>query len=722
MKKERLMNVFNAAGLMIALAVVVSCTKEDPEPEKDSVAPTVLSVEPADGATNVSIATNIVAVISEPIDLSSVSTSSFKFTISGETTTIGGSFSVDGAKIAFDPTEDLAYSTKYSVFIDAGVKDSAGNGLKDSEIIVFTTEPNPDSSSPIVASISPKDKAVEVSLDANIEITFSEPIDLGSVSDQTVILTTPAFSNNIQADVSISGNVMTLDPAVDMEQGSVYTLKLKTGLLDLAGNGLESEFESSFTTLTLDQTAPTIAGVNPGNGESNVALDVNIEITFSEPIDLATVSDNTIKLTTPALANNIQLDVTMDGNVMTLNPTVDLEHSSEYTLWLGTGLKDVAGNGLEAEFESGFTTLIVDETAPTVESFSIANGATNVSVNEVITITFSEPMDEASLAGNITLRHQASKEQVGLSFDVSGNAVIVTPNGSLKGNSQYNLDVTTFVTDVAGNRLDFAKARVFFTENLALQVVSTVPANDAEGIKIDDNTVTVVFSSNVDPATVNSTNFSVVEVSTGGGESVVNGTYQVNGTEVIFTASESLKEYKTQYKFYLTNGLKDQDGNTMDNSQEVYSFYTEEVSENYYYHFINSSTGHAFIYNIGGDYIFPGNSAPQSTQQQWKFTWVNYGYAISNRYLLDQGKELYMGPTTPITSDVVLSAPASSGSPKSRQIWYVTNADGSGNYAFSLPTGSVNIYFNYNTFKFDYSTKAEDPHLWQLQRGDKIAN
>lgn len=722
MKKERIMNVLQAVGLIIMLAVVGSCTKEDPEPDKDSEAPTVLSVEPANGATNVSIATSIVAVISEPIDLNSVSTSSFRFTESGETTNLSGSFSVDGAKITFDPTEDLKYSTKYNVFIDSGVKDSAGNGLKDSEIIVFTTEPNPDSSAPTVTNVSPEDKAVDVSLDANIQITFSEHIDLGSVSDETVVLTTPAFSNNIQADVSISGNVMTLNPTVDMEQGSVYTLKLKTGLLDLAGNGMENEFESSFTTLTLDEIAPAVASISPDDAETNVSLDSNIEITFSEPIDLGSVSDNTIKLTTPALANNIQLDVTIDGNVMTLNPTVDLEHSSEYTLWLGTGLKDVAGNGLEAEFESTFTTLVLDETAPTVESFSIANGATNVSVNEVITITFSEPMDETSLPGNIRLRHQSSNEQVELSFDVSGNAVIVTPSGSLKGNSQYNLDVTTLVTDIAGNRLDFAKARVFFTENLALQVVSTVPADDTEGVKIDDNTVTVVFSANVDPASVNSTNFSVVEVSIGGVESVVSGTYQVNGSKVIFTASESLKEYKNEYKFYLTNGLKDQDGNTMDNSQEIYSFHTEEVSENYYYHFINSNTGHAFIYNIGGDYIFPGNSAPQSTQQQWKFTWASYGYAISNRYLINQGKELYMGPTTPITSDVVLSAPTNPGSPKSRQIWYVTNVGGSGNYAFSLPTGSVNIYFNYNTFKFDYSTKAEDPHLWQLQRGEKIAN
>lgn len=722
MKKERLINVLKAVGLVIMLAVFSSCAKEDPEPEKDSEAPTILSVNPENGDTNVSIATNIVAVISEPIDLSSVSTGSFRFTVSGESENISGSFSTEGAKITFDPDDNLEYSTKYSVFIDSGVKDIAGNGLTGSEIVIFTTEPNPDSSAPTVTGISPQDKAVDVSLESNIEVTFSEPIDLSSVSDETVELTTPAFSNNIQADVSISGNVMTLNPAVDLEQGSVYTLKLKTGLLDLAGNGLKNEFESSFTTLTLDETAPTVMSISPENDEINVSLDSNIEITFSEPIDLASVSDNSIRLTTPALANNIQLDVSIEGNVMTLKPAVDLEHTSEYTLWLGTELEDLSGNGLEDDFESKFTTIVVDETSPTIESFSIANGATNVSVNESITITFSEPMDHSSLSGNITLRHQGTNEQVALTFTVSGNDVITTPNNVLKGNSQYNFDVTTLVTDLSGNRLDFAKSRVFFTENIALQVMQTVPANAAEGIKIDDKTIVATFSTDMDPATVNSTNFSVVEVSPAGAESKVSGTFLVNGPEVKFTATSPFKEFKTEYKFYLTDGLKDLDGNTFNNSLEVYSFFTEEVSENYFYHFINSNTGHAFIYNIGGDYIFPGNSSPHSKQQHWKFSKVSYGYAISNRYLIDQGKVLYMGPTTPITSDVVLTAPNNSGTPKSRQIWYITNINNSGNYAFSLPTGSVDIYFNYNTFKFDYSTIAEEPHLWQLQRGDKVAN
>ncbi len=74
----------------------------------------------------------------------------------------------------------------------------------------------------------------------------------------------------------------------------------------------------------------------------------------------------------------------------------DLALSTQYTVTLGTGVADLAGNHLAAAAVATFTTGYVDTVKPWVVSSAPANGATGQATSVVISVTFSEPMDKAS--------------------------------------------------------------------------------------------------------------------------------------------------------------------------------------------------------------------------------------------------------------------------------------------------------------------------------------
>jgi len=91
-----------------------------------------------------------------------------------------------------------------------------------------------------------------------------------------------------------------------------------------------------------------------------------------------------------------------------------------------------------------------DLTAPTMTSASPVSGSTSVSVTDPVVVTFSEAMNQSSLA--ITLK-DASNQTVPatLSYNASTNTATLTPNNPLTSGATYNVSVAG--SDLAGNAL-----------------------------------------------------------------------------------------------------------------------------------------------------------------------------------------------------------------------------------------------------------------------------
>lgn len=104
--------------------------------------PRVISVSPGDGATDIPITTTISATFNEPMNPSTITTTTFRLAgVAG----IAGTVTYDaGMRTAtFDPSANLAYSKTYTATITTGAQDSTENGLTADYSWSFTTESAP---------------------------------------------------------------------------------------------------------------------------------------------------------------------------------------------------------------------------------------------------------------------------------------------------------------------------------------------------------------------------------------------------------------------------------------------------------------------------------------------------------------------------------------------------------------------------------------------------
>lgn len=219
------------------------------------------------------------------------------------------------------------------------------------------------------------------------------------------------------------------------------------------------------------ETSPSVISVSPADDATDISVSTDIKVTFSEPIDLGSVSDNTVRLTTPAFTNSMSAEVSMSGNVMTINPTDDLEGDSEYTLTLTTGLEDESGNPLDNTFTTSFVTEFIDDFAPSVLSSSPSSGTTGVSLTESFEITFSEEMNESTISFRFNFPGGFSSSGT---IDKQGSTITITPSNPLSELTQYTLLLYSSAEDLAGNKMQSNYSLDFTTEELSLDLPTTL--------------------------------------------------------------------------------------------------------------------------------------------------------------------------------------------------------------------------------------------------------
>jgi Bacterial Ig-like domain/RTX calcium-binding nonapeptide repeat (4 copies)/FG-GAP-like repeat/WD40-like Beta Propeller Repeat len=114
----------------------------------DKGTPTVGTVSPTNGATDISPTTNVEATFSEAMDADTLTTSTFTLTKQGSTSPLEATVSYDGAnkKATLDPASDLEANTSYTARLpggSSGAKDPAGNALAQERTWSFTSAAPP---------------------------------------------------------------------------------------------------------------------------------------------------------------------------------------------------------------------------------------------------------------------------------------------------------------------------------------------------------------------------------------------------------------------------------------------------------------------------------------------------------------------------------------------------------------------------------------------------
>ncbi len=202
-----------------------------------------------------------------------------------------------------------------------------------------------------------------------------------------------------------------------------------------------------------DVTAPTGSIVIDDGNQWATSTSVTLTLTYSD--SLSGVSDI-------RFSNNDTWD-TEPWESPSATKSWELT-SGEGTKMVYYQVRDVAGH----ESTTYSDDIELDATAPTVESVSPLDGATDVGVTTSVIVTFSEAMDESDTEDSFSLRVDST--DVSGTFSWSGNSrtMTFTPTNDLEEGTTYQVIVSTVAEDAAGNNLDSAEQTSFTTEGEAV--------------------------------------------------------------------------------------------------------------------------------------------------------------------------------------------------------------------------------------------------------------
>ncbi|MGD8428372.1 MAG: Ig-like domain-containing protein, partial [Balneolaceae bacterium] len=258
----------------------------------------------------------------------------------------------------FTPASDLEFNSTYAVTVTTGVQDLAGNNMSSNVNWNFTTEQ--ETIPPEVISQNPADGATDVPVDiSSIEVTFSEPMDPSTIDATTFQVTLNGSA--VSGSINYADNTATFTPASNLEFNSTYAVTVTTGVEDLVGNNMAENVAWTFTT-EQEQTPPQVLSTSPANNTADVPINSTIRVTFSEEMNSSTITTTTILVSqngTPVPGSINYLD-----KIATFTPSSNLAYGSDYSATVTTGVEDLAGNHLIADFNWTFVTELSSSTIP----------------------------------------------------------------------------------------------------------------------------------------------------------------------------------------------------------------------------------------------------------------------------------------------------------------------------------------------------------------------
>ncbi|MCP4274783.1 MAG: Ig-like domain-containing protein, partial [Gammaproteobacteria bacterium] len=366
---------------------------------------------------------------------------------------------------------------------------------------------------------------------AILGLLFNKPLDPLSVDTSSVVV-------NITADITLSSNNRVLEVSQATGWGaSGYRRVYLTGVADIYGNVLPNRYTYFYMAdaVVEDLVAPTVEAMSPVDGATDVGINAQVHMRFSEAINPLTFN--------PELEDTLLQSVSFSSSntALTYIPHEPFAASSPISL-SAPAVTDNAGNAL-TPYSVNFTTASgVDLTEPDVESVTPGSGDT-VAVNAVAKIGFNEPITPESInTDTIFIYDTVERSNIAVSYTQSSDykTVAVVPDAALAVGRQYRLEVD-YVRDMAYNSA--SGNTVYNTFTTSFQADSTGPV--------------LVGSSIVDGYTDVPTN-SVLELQFDEPISGLdlNGLNLLQGGSVVPLQSRVLSDGNRQVRFYMSGLLE----------------------------------------------------------------------------------------------------------------------------------------------------------------------
>jgi hypothetical protein len=325
--------------------------------------------------------------------------------------------------------------------------DRAGNASRSAPLLLRVA----DLTAPDLAILAPADgseiepgAAVVVSIEARDALGVTEvfffasgaaALEEGRVFDPPAPLASPSFAVAIPPDAAPGATLAVVVYARD------------------AGSN-----ESAQRTLALrvaDRVGPSVVSVEPPDGATGVAETAVVRVTFSEPIDPASLGPASLAFF-PDGAGRIPADVTLidGGRTLQIVPRSALALLTLYHLQVGTGVRDLAGNALVTPLASRFTTRGADTRGPQLLQLNPSDGATESPLSPWIAARFDEPLARASVPPNgLELVQGGRRVEATLDYEDGDRTLLLRLAAPLALDTAYTVELNGNVTDAAGNRV-----------------------------------------------------------------------------------------------------------------------------------------------------------------------------------------------------------------------------------------------------------------------------
>ena len=215
---------------------------------------------------------------------------------------------------------------------------------------------------------------------------------------------------------------------------------------------MASPYTWSFATTVggVDSTPPTVSSTIPVNGAAGVAINSSVTSTFSEAMQSSSINTNTF--TVSDSSGNISGTVSYSGTTATFTPSANLDFNTIYKARITTGVRDLAGKAMAADYTWSFTTISLSSTSTPVFTPTPTSTATPTPT-EVPTVTLTPlPTPTATPTPGVCEPLRIRLEPRSLSLNQEEvDEVTVTVTG--KGGCPVEGETVTATIDKAGTKI-----------------------------------------------------------------------------------------------------------------------------------------------------------------------------------------------------------------------------------------------------------------------------
>jgi methionine-rich copper-binding protein CopC len=273
---------------------------------------------------------------------------------------------------------------------------------------------------PTVNTTDPAHNAVNVPINKTINITFTEPIKLGS---NPWIEFKTGKGVSVPFAATVNGNVLFIAHS-NLAYGENYDIILHgSSVTDISGIGM-TLYSTNFTTIT----RPIVISSNPSNNAVNIPTKKVIQIKFNRSIEYGNSSGIQF-INSKGVA--IPFNSTISGSTLNITPASLLAHGTQYTIILHTNsVKDLAGNGITV-CSTKFTTIV---TTKTVTAYGV---------------TFNYPatwVTEKQTQDGTNLIFVLNPKEIGQNAPQAIMQIMSNPSGMSDAEAMYLIETSTYPT------------------------------------------------------------------------------------------------------------------------------------------------------------------------------------------------------------------------------------------------------------------------------------